>query len=233
MNNSFKASKVEPKPTFENTINEIKDNHMKSMTSAAMNISAITNFDDKIDPLSMNNIFEAATFEPETKFEKTIYDIKDNHLKSIASAAINPSDITYFDETFDPICIKNIFESAKFEPEPTFENTINEIKDNHIKSITSAAMNISAITNFDDKIDPLRMNNIFESATFEPETKIEKTIYEIKDNHPKGIASTAMNPSDITYFDETFDPICINNIFEPAKFEPEPTYITRILISLV
>ena len=62
MNNSFKASKVEPEPTFENTINEIKDNHMKSITSAAMNISAITNFDNKIDPLRMNNIFEAAKF---------------------------------------------------------------------------------------------------------------------------------------------------------------------------
>ena len=37
-------------------------------------------------------------------------------------------------------------EVEKFEPEPTFENTINEIKDDHLKSITSIDMNVSAIT---------------------------------------------------------------------------------------
>ena len=109
MKNSFEASKLEPEPTFENKIDKIKDNHMKSITSAAMNSSDIASFDKKIDPLSMNNIFEVATFEPETKSEKTICDIKDNHQKSIASAAMNPSDITYFDVTFDPLCINRIF----------------------------------------------------------------------------------------------------------------------------
>ena len=94
MNNSFKASKVEPEPTFENTINEIKDNHMKSITSAAMNISAITSSDEKIDPLSMNNSFEAAKFEPEPTFENISNEITDNHLKSITSVDMNVSYIT-------------------------------------------------------------------------------------------------------------------------------------------
>ena len=94
----------------------------------------------------MNNSFEAATFEPEPTLENTINEIKDNHLKIIASAATNPSDITSSEETFDPFCINNSFESAKFEPEPTFENTINEIKANRLKNITSIEMNVSAIT---------------------------------------------------------------------------------------
>ena len=34
----------------------------------------------------------------------------------------------------------------KFEPEPTFEKTINEIKTNYLKNITSIDMNVSAIT---------------------------------------------------------------------------------------
>ena len=37
-------------------------------------------------------------------------------------------------------------EVAKFEPEPTFEKTINEIKYNHLKCITYMDMNVSAIT---------------------------------------------------------------------------------------
>ena len=59
LNNSFEAENFEPKPTFEKTINDIKNNHMKSMASSAMNLSAITSFDEKIDLLSTNNSFEA------------------------------------------------------------------------------------------------------------------------------------------------------------------------------
>ena len=40
----------------------------------------------------------------------------------------------------------SIIEASKFEPEPTFENTINDIKENYMKSIASAAMNLLAIT---------------------------------------------------------------------------------------
>ena len=67
-------------------------------------------------------------------------------MKSIASAATNPSAITYFDKNSDPICINNSFESEKFEPEPTFEKTINDIKSNNLKIITSIYMNVSPIT---------------------------------------------------------------------------------------
>ena len=105
-----------------------------------------TSFDKNFHQLSMNNSFEAEKFEPEPTFENTINEIKYDHLESIASAATNPSDITSFGDNYDPLCINNIFEAAKFEPEPTFENTINEIKANHFKSITSIDMNVSAIT---------------------------------------------------------------------------------------
>ena len=50
-----------------------------------------------------------------------------------------------FDENFEQISTNRIIEVAKLKPEPTFQNTINEIKDNHFKSITSITMNISAI----------------------------------------------------------------------------------------
>ena len=59
----------------------------------------------------MNKIFEASTFEPDRKFENTIIEIKDNHLKRIAYAATNKSAITSFDENIDPLCINNIFEA--------------------------------------------------------------------------------------------------------------------------
>ena len=146
MNNSFEASKFEPEPTFEKTVNKIKFNHLKSIVSAAMNLSALTSFDNKIDPLSMNNSFEAETFEPEPTFENNINEIKDTRLKIIAFSATNPSNITSFDEIFDTLCMKNSFEAEKFEPEPTFDNTINEIKANDLKSITSIDINVSAIT---------------------------------------------------------------------------------------
>ena len=42
MNNSFEAEKFESEPTFENTNNEVKANHLKSITYIDMNVSAIT-----------------------------------------------------------------------------------------------------------------------------------------------------------------------------------------------
>ena len=146
MNKIFEAAKYEPDSTFDKTTNDIKDNYLESIASDDTNSSAITSFDKNFYPLCINNIFEAAKFEPEPKFENAINDIKDNNLKSIASAATNPSAIKYFDENFDPLCINNSFESEKIEPEPRFENTFNEIKANSFKSITSLDMNLSAIT---------------------------------------------------------------------------------------
>ena len=94
----------------------------------------------------MNSIIEVSKLEPEPTFEKTIDEIKNNHLKSIASAAINLSDITNFGDNFDPLSMNRRIEVKYFEPEPTFENTINEIRSNHLRSITSIDMNVSAIT---------------------------------------------------------------------------------------
>ena len=42
--------------------------------------------------------------------------------------------------------MNNIIKAAKFEPEPTFENINNEIKDNCLKSITSISIHLSDIT---------------------------------------------------------------------------------------
>ena len=93
----------------------------------------------------MENKFEGGKFEHEPTFEITINEIKHIHLKIINSTAVNSSAITSFDENFYSICINNSFKAEHFEPEPTLEKTINEIKANHLKSITSIYMNVSAI----------------------------------------------------------------------------------------
>ena len=54
--------------------------------------------------------------------------------------------ITLFDKSSYHLSIKNRTGAEKFKLEPTFENTINEIKANHLKIITSIDMNVSAIT---------------------------------------------------------------------------------------
>ena len=50
-----------------------------------------------------------------------------------------------FDDNFNHLTMNNITEVEKFKPERTFEKTINDIKDNHLKSITYIATNLSAI----------------------------------------------------------------------------------------
>ena len=54
--------------------------------------------------------------------------------------------INLFDENFEQLSINIKSDEEKFEPEPTFENTINEIKDNYLKSITYISMNVSDIS---------------------------------------------------------------------------------------
>ena len=90
--------------------------------------------------------FESAKYELEPTFGKTINDIKDNHLEIIASVATNISAITSVDENFDPLSMNNSFEAENFEFEPTFENTIDNIKANILKSMTSIDINVSTIT---------------------------------------------------------------------------------------
>ena len=82
---------------------------------------------------------------------------------------MNISAITLFDENLKQLSMNSIIEVAKFEPEPAFENTTNKIKDNHLKIIASTAMNISAITLFDDNIEHLSMNSRIEIEKLEPE----------------------------------------------------------------
>ena len=68
MNNSFEAVKIKPDPTFEKTINDIKDNNFKRIASASTNPSAIISSDNNFDPLCINNSFEEEKFEPEPTF---------------------------------------------------------------------------------------------------------------------------------------------------------------------
>ena len=118
----------------------------------------------------MNIRIEVAKFGPGPTFENTINNIKDNNLKIIATTAMNISTIISFDQNFKQLSMNSSIEVEKFEPEPTFENNINEIKDNHLKSIASAVMNISAITFFDDNLEPLSMNNSSEAEKLGPGT---------------------------------------------------------------
>ena len=111
-----------------------------------MNLSAIPLYTDKFKQLSMNSRNEVAKFEPGPNFENTIHKIKDNHLRIISSSAMNLSSITSFDENIEQLSTNRKIEVTKFEPEPTFEKTICEIKSNQLKSITYLDMNVSAIT---------------------------------------------------------------------------------------
>ena len=110
-------------------------------------------FDDNFKHLSMNSRIEAAKIKPKTTFEKTIHDIKDDLMKVISFSSMHLSDITLFNKNFEQISMKRRIEVSKFKPEQKLENTINEIKDDHLKSIDSAYMNISAITSFDDNFE--------------------------------------------------------------------------------
>ena len=69
MNRRNKVAKFESGTKFDRTINDIKYNHLKSITSATMNISAITFFDNNFKQLSMNSSIEVAKIEPGTTFE--------------------------------------------------------------------------------------------------------------------------------------------------------------------
>ena len=59
---------------------------------------------------------------------------------------MNISAITLFDDNFKHLSMNSSIEVAKLKPEPTFEKTTNDIKDNHLKNITSIDMNVSSIT---------------------------------------------------------------------------------------
>ena len=65
---------------------------------------------------------------------------------------MNLSAITLFDDNLKALSMNSSIELEKFEPGTTFENTTNKIKYNHLKSITSAAMDLSAIIFFDKNI---------------------------------------------------------------------------------
>ena len=81
----------------------------------------------------MSSRIEVAKFEPGPIFENTINENKDNRMKVTASATMNISDITLSDNNFKQISMNSRIEVAKSEPETIFENTIIDIKANHLK----------------------------------------------------------------------------------------------------
>ena len=105
----------------------------------------------------MSSSIELAKFKPGTTFEKTIIEIRDNSMKSIASASMNLSALTFFDENIERLSMNSRNEVAKFETGPTFENSINDIKHNHLKTTDSTSMNISAITFFANNFKQLNI----------------------------------------------------------------------------
>ena len=111
-----------------------------------MNLSAIALFDNTFKQLGMSSRIEVAKFEPGPIFENTINENKDNRMKITASATMNISDITLSDNNFKQISMNSRIDVAKSEPETIFENTIIDIKANHLKWIAPTEMNISAIT---------------------------------------------------------------------------------------
>ena len=67
MNRRIEVEKFETGPTFEKTINEMKDNHLKITSYNIINISAITLFDENFKQLIMNIRIEVLTFEPRSQ----------------------------------------------------------------------------------------------------------------------------------------------------------------------
>ena len=68
---------------------------------------------------------------------------------------MNLSAISLSGENFKHLSMNSSIDTEKFEPEPIFSKTTNEIKDNHLKSIVFATMNLSAITLFDENLEQL------------------------------------------------------------------------------
>ena len=73
-----------------------------------------TSFEEDFDPLSMNSRIEVAKFKPGLTFEKNINEMKNNHMKSIASVTMNPPTLTLFDKNFEQIGMNSRFEVSKF-----------------------------------------------------------------------------------------------------------------------
>ena len=59
----------------------------------------------------MYNNIEVLKCVPKPRFENNINEIKVNHLKNIASAAMNLSALTLLDNNLGPISINNSFEA--------------------------------------------------------------------------------------------------------------------------
>ena len=98
---------------------------------------------------------ELVTLNSKTSCLSEVTEVINEILVKLPSQFLIPKITASFDNNFDQLSMNNRFKATKFEPDPIFENTINEIKDNHLKSIASSDTNVSAITSFDGKFDSL------------------------------------------------------------------------------
>ena len=89
---------------------------------------------------------------------------------------MNLSAITLFDDNYKQLIMNISIEVAKFEPEPNFEKTPNDIKYNHLKSIASAARNLIDITLLGDNLEQPSMNIRIEVAEFEPKPTLKQLL---------------------------------------------------------
>ena len=93
---------------------------------------------------------------------------------------MNLSAITSFDGDFDLLSINTIFEAEKFEPEPIFEKTINEIKENNLEIIVSSEIILLNITLFDKNLEQLSMDSIIKVSKSEPEPTLKRLLMRSK-----------------------------------------------------
>ena len=92
-----------------------------------------------------------------------------------------------FNKNFEQLSINSRNEVSNFETEPTFENTINEIKANHLKSITSINMNVSSITpkTLSSSYENIK-SNLVSCVLLQSPGKIPQFTKHLSSMHPKG-----------------------------------------------
>ena len=92
-----------------------------------------------------------------------------------------------FDKNFYQLSMNSIIDAAKFESEPRFENNLNKIKDNHLKSITSIAMNLIDITsNKTSSSSEHLKSNLMPCIPLQPPGKSPQFTKHLPSMHPKG-----------------------------------------------
>ena len=100
---------------------------------------------------------------------------------------MNISAITSFDKNLERLSMNSRNEGAKLESEPTFKETINEIKDNGLKGITYIEMNVSAITSIKPSLSSEHLkSNLIPCILLQSPVKSPQFINNLSSINPKG-----------------------------------------------